>query len=255
MFKQFFVVASVAVLFSAMPASATIVQVLGQNYNLGGDSKWKEDSNGGTVNVVETSGFAGAYNIKIDGGATVQGFCIDLFLGLAVPGTYNQQNIVMPTSNTLSDMTRVSRAAWIFSDVFPNIAALATANSTTRQTIAVALQFAMWEVMVDSSFSLSGGYFQKATSNIPSQAATNVDYTKATNLATTWGTSTYAGTVNTAVANRSIILVDTGYTGAVGSAPQRLISYRGDVVPEPGTMALFGSALAALGLAARRRKI
>ena len=56
------------------------------------------------------------------------------------------------------------------------------------------------------------------------------------------------------VANRSIILVDTGFTGAVGSAPQRLITYTGGV-PEPGTMVLFGSALTVLGLVSRRRKL
>lgn len=236
-----------------MPASATIVNIIGQDYTTGGDTTWKADNNGGSVWVTQDYGFAGAYKIKIDNGAIVQAFCVDLFLGLAVPGTYTHETIVSPTSGSLPDMTRVSRAAWIFSDVFPNIAALAASNNTTRQTIAVALQFALWEVMVDGTFDLSNGYFQKATANILSTAATNVDYAKATALAATFG-SQHTGTVSSSIANRSIILVDTGYTGAVGSAPQRLITYTGGV-PEPGTLVLFGSALTALGLVSRRRKL
>ncbi|MBY0507994.1 MAG: Cys-Gln thioester bond-forming surface protein [Bryobacteraceae bacterium] len=249
--------ASAVALFS-VAAWATPVSTISQNYNLGGDTTWREDRNGvqPPVLTLVDKGYAGSYNVRINNGPIVQAFCIDLFLGIAVPGSYDQ-NLVSPTSNTLSDMTRVSRAAWIFSDVFPNIAALATANNTNQQTIAVALQFAIWETMVDSatSFNLNAGFFQRAaqaSNNYP----TNVDYTKAVQIAAGFGT-TYAGAVNTNVANRSVILVDTRFNlsnPGLSTNTQRLITFVGDPVPEPATMVLFGSALTALGLLARRRK-
>jgi len=249
MFKQFSMRAVVALAMMATPASATIVQILGQNFNLGGTTTWMQDSDGAGAAPLTTvdNGYAGAYNIRINGGATVQAFCIDLFRGLAVPFTYNNQSIVMPTSNTLTDMTRVSRAAWIFSDVFPKISALATQYATTQQTIAVALQFALWEVMVDgnSPFSLAANSFRRAAA-VGAGNSANVDYAKVVTITADFGAA-YQGPVNAAIANRSFILVDVS---ANGGNTQRLIS----VVPEPGTMALFGSALLALGLVARRRK-
>ena len=136
----------------------------------------------------------------------------------------------------------------IFSDVFPNIAALASTNSTNAQTIAVALQFAIWETMIDSpTFSLSSGYFQQASSGITNSP---VDYAKATSLAASFGAS-HNGAVNTALANQSVILVDVGFSPNYG--PQRLIVYNGGSVPEPGTVLLLGSALSLLGLVRRRR--
>ena len=66
--------------------------------------------------LANDTGFAGAYKVRLDStsGPYVQAFCIDLFLGInggsQSTGVYNE-TLVMPTSNTLADMTRVSRAA------------------------------------------------------------------------------------------------------------------------------------------------
>ncbi len=260
MFKRISMVLSAAVLLTVVPASASIVRTYGENYDLGGDTKWKSDADlGGSGALVTDTGFAGAYKVRIDttSGPYQQAFCLDLFLGIDAtnsnPGY--TENLVLPTSTTLADYTRVSRAAWIFSDVFPNISALATQNSTNVQTIAVALQFALWEVMIDNPTSsangwgLESGYFQKNSSGV---TGSGIDYAKATSLASSF-ISAHQGTVDTAAANRSVVLVDVGWTSSYG--PQRLITYPGNQVPEPATMALFGSALTVLGLMARRRKV
>ena len=152
-------------------------------------------------------------------------------------------------------MTRVSRAAWIFSDVFPNISALAVANSTNAATVAVALQFAVWETMVDDPRSLTAGFFRQ-TAPPAGAAGSNVDYILATTLAANFLAAHSGAAVNTAIANYSTILVANTFnlTDPTNTANiQRLIVFNG--VPEPGTMVLFGSALTALGLFARRRKV
>ena len=86
-------------------------------------------------------------------------------------------------------------------------------------------------------------------------AGSNVDYILATSLAASF-LSNHSGAVNAAIANLSSILVETNFnrnSPTNSTNIQRLIVFNG--VPEPGTMVLFGSALTALGLFARRRKV
>ena len=255
--KRFTMTAAAMMLLTVMPASATIVKLFGQNYNLGGDTRWQSDKDlgGGNFQLAVDNGFAGAYNVTLDGGSVVQAFCIDLFLGIQAgsPSSPTQytETLYSPTNSALADMTRVSRAAWIFSDVFPNIAALAASNGTNAQTVAVALQFAIWETMIDDPRSLTSGFFQQASAGA---AGSNVNYALALSLATTF-LGAHSGTVNATIANYSSILVQNSFNlrdPTNSSNVQRLIVFNG--VPEPGTMVLFGSALTALGLIARRRK-
>ena len=256
--KRFTMTVAAMMLLTAMPSSAAIIRLFGQNYDVGGDTRWQSDVDyGGPAQLAVDKGFAGAYNVTIDGGRVVQAFCIDLFLGIQAgspsnPSQYTE-NLVSPTSNTLADMTRVSRAAWIFSDVFPNIAALAASNRTNAATVAVALQFALWETMIDDTRSLTSGFFQQ-TAPPQGAAGSNVDYDLATLLASIM-LGTHTGPVNTTIANYSTILVATSFNlrdPTNTTNIQRMIVFNG--VPEPGTMVLFGSALTALGLIARRRK-
>ena len=263
MIKRFTMTAAAMMLLTAMPASATIVRLFGQNYGVGGDTRWQSDKDygGGNFQLAVDNGFAGAYNVTLDGGRVVQAFCIDLFLGIAAGSPLNPsqytETLYSPTSSALGDMTRVSRAAWIFSDVFPNIAALAVSNATNAATVAVALQFAIWETMIDNPRSLTSGFFQQ-TNPPAGTAGSNVNYILATTLAASFLSAHSAASVNATIANYSTILVANNFllSDPTNSANvQRLIIYTGPVIPEPGTMVLFGSALTALGLIARRRKV
>ncbi len=261
MIKRFTMTAAAMMLLTVMPASAAIIRLFGQNYDVGGDTRWQSDIDyAGPAQLAVDKGFAGAYNMTIDGGRVVQAFCIDLFLGIQAGSASNPsqytENLVSPTSSTLADMTRVSRAAWIFSDVFPNIAALARSNNTNAATVAVALQFALWETMIDDTRSLTSGFFQQTAPPLGA-AGSNVDYILATTIAATF-LSDHSGAVNAAIANLSTILVSTSFNLSNPTNTQniqRMIVFTGGGVPEPGTLVLFGSALTALGLIARRRKV
>jgi len=261
MFKQISVVAALAAVFIATPASAAIVLTQGADFTLGENTNWMSDKPGSPP-LANDTGFAGAYRVRIgntvaaaNAAPVTQVFCIDLFLGINTNNVQYTQDQVSPNSPTLADMTRVSRAAWIFSDVFPRIAALAAANSTNVETIAVALQFAMWETMVDNSNDLSAGAFRRAAGGVAGSDVVGTNYEKAITLATSF-TNRLATNYSASVAANSVILIDTGFNravpGQVGNV-QGLIYYN-PAIPEPSTFLLFGSALAALGIVTRRRK-
>lgn len=264
MFTRLRLIAASALLLGLLvpAASATLVMnISGQFPNRGQDTSWLQDPPGSNP-LAANSGYAGAYSATLTPAPNgvsnpVAVWCIDLFHGLNFNTNYTV-NSVLSTSNSLPDLTRVSRAAWIFSDVFPNIAAIANAwgSGATASTVGAALQLALWEVMVDSTANFADGAFRFNTANggtstLIQNLATAILFGSNTVTLQNLGLVNHTGAVNTQRAALTSVLVSTNW-GANQQGPQRMLYYNPQSVPEPSTYALLASALLAL-FAIRKR--
>ena len=111
--------------FAASASASLAVNISGQFLNRGQNPSWRQHSPESNP-LAANSGYAGAYRANLPNGLSnpVAIWCSDLFYGLNFNTGY-PLNSVPPTSAWLSDLTRVSRAAWILSDAFPsNISAI-----------------------------------------------------------------------------------------------------------------------------------
>lgn len=253
MFTNCRLFAALALLFALLTpnASATLLMNISGPFPLRGqDTSWLQDPPGSNPLAPNTS-YAGAFSASVNGGPPIAVFCIDLFHGLNFNTTYNV-NSVLSTSNSFPDLNRVSRAAWIFSDVFPNISAIANqwGSGATTNAVAAALQLALWEVMVDSAPDFSAGAFQfnTASGGTPTliQNLANAILLGSSNLTLqNLGLVNHTGTVDTPRAARSSVLVSTNWTPNQ-QGPQRLLYYHPQAIPEPSAYLLLTSALLAL---------
>lgn len=233
-----------------------VVNFSGQFPNRGQETSWLQDPPGPT-SIESRTGYAGAYSASLNGGPAVAVWCIDLFHGLSF-GTNYTVNPVLPTSNSLPDLTRVSRAAWIFSDVFPNISAIASAwgNGATTSAVSAALQLALWEVMVDSTADFGAGGFRFNTTNsgtspLIQNLASAILLGSGNLTLQTLGLVNHTGVVNNARAQLTSVLVSTSWA-ADQQGPQRMLYYNPQTIPEPSTYALLASAVLALVVMRKR---
>lgn len=157
---------------------------------------------------------------------TFYAYCASLEKGLQTP-----MDVALRSSN---DLTRNNnspntgpKAAWLFNTY---------ANAVNSNTTAAALQIAIWETLYDTSYNLSGGYFQLvgADSSLTNQVNT---YLNALNSNFSATTATWFQPLNPTTAQDML-------------GPASVSN-----VPEPGLMSLIaGSSFSGLCLLHRRRK-
>lgn len=155
------------------------------------------------------------------GGQQYTTYCVDLFTSIGY-GDYNA-DLLYPQSYPQGE-----RAAWILNTYGPLV---------NNNEAGAALQLALWDVVHDNGDGLSAGSIQ-----LSSSASTALRDAAAAIVTTSEGQTSLNATIfhNTVIAD--------------GSPAQNLITM-GIVVPEPSTVFLFGTGLAALaGLKSRSRR-
>jgi hypothetical protein len=187
-------------------------------------------------NGVVTNGYAGVIQTTFAGGATFDALCLDVFTNIN-PNTTYVVNTLTPNSPTAQSFSaNVGRAAWLYVTEMPLVNA-----SANKSAQAAALQLAIWDVMTDNGDGLSAGRIQGATGQ---NAATQAIYSQAS----AWIAASAGQGSNVAA-----VLINIGGP----TVSQTLITSSGALsagsTPEPGSLALMGSGLAAFGMLFRKR--
>ena len=205
-----------------------------------------------TVSVTGFSGEAGQFrgNFWAGGGAAPSDsffrfFCAEVGPGVGPFGSIYNASVLV--NNLLAKLYDVAYPTNGFGDYWSN------GNPTTfglfggadADTKAAAFQVAVWEILSDAGLNLSGGSFQAGAGAIKTQAQAWLDLVAAYNPLSTGYTRWTLYYFTSPSPNCT--------AGAACSNWQDYVSatFR---VPEPGTLALFGFALAGFGLLGRRRR-
>ncbi len=175
------------------------------------------------VNGSDSSSFAGAIFITVNGTVNTIAFCVDLFTEIGLD-TYNT------TRTAPSTVTNGERVAWLLQNVLPSV------DTSTEGS---GLQLAIWDIVHDNGNGLGAGIVQQHT-------APNANDLAAYALATTYlansaGQSSSIGTVYNNV--------------SFGGVPAQTLMGPSPLVenPEPGTWVMMSCGVALIAFSRRKR--
>lgn len=185
---------------------------------------------------------AGAYNTQVNGGATFESFCIDVWQYLSFNHTYSLGNGADYTARA-SMVGAVTNAGTITQGTVDNLSRLyaeAHGSIVNNAVNSAALQLAIWEVVYETpnNYDLASGKFYSTPS-----AVTSVVNGWLSNLSS-YSPNNYA--VSGYVSNTyQDVIVFTAVSGPLDVPPVPL--------PEPGTYVMTLAGLALIAFVTRRR--
>jgi len=210
--------------FLATVANASTIQPLALDNTAGMEVGLK-------VNGTEYYEWAGPFNALVDGTVPVDVFCLDFFTSI----DYQPYTVTI----TPASPAFFQAAAQMYSTFVGNFT-----NSTpqTRALYGAALQIALWDVVIDGvgtpGAGLNTGNFQESSVKPFSNSHPDLESVVSSYLSATLGP----------IAPGTVI-----YQSASENIPmQTLIGGGGSGVPEPGTFAMLGAGLLAIGIIRRR---
>ena len=214
-------------------AFASLISVLGVDTNRGATFWLNADG-------VDQQDYAGVIRVNINGGAAIDAYCIDLFVGVSVNDTYNVN------LNAAQDANR-RRIAWLVQTQAPIINALA--NGTEKQQRSAALQLTIWDIIHDSGDGFAAGRVRWDTTGSTNTPTNIRNYSESYRTLSIGQSVDNFGLIATHV--QGTWVKQTMFLAYTQASLQAMGIIQD--TPEPATLVLSASAFLLLGLFRRRR--
>ena len=200
-----------AAAFAMGTASAATMNLQSMDYTRGADIYINA---GGTVEF----GFAGVMTGSLDGGSPFGLFCVDLFIFIDVPGTYDV-NVLANTG-----VNNGANVGYLYTTYY---------NALTTPDDFAALQIAIWDVVHDNGDGIFSGSVQEDSAN-------------------PWS-SAFRARINQFIGEGMANVSSEGsvYENVVG--PNFAQTLFGLPAPEPSSFIMIGSGIGALAMLRRRK--
>lgn len=202
------------------------------------------------------SGSGGGFGITLNGTGSFAAYCVELFEYISVGSTYTGYDIKNPGTYKWAAGTpglngwNPARAEqigsrigqlWAYADATYGLGKAPEPTNTSKQAASTALQWAIWNVVYDTDNSVSAGGTGASNNFWITQTSANASLITMANSMLT-ASSTYGQKYNISILTKAGNQDEIFTTGTVTP------------VPEPGTLALWMTGLAATGFVSRRRR-